>query len=381
MSRKIVIDASHGGNDFGISANGVLEKDISFLLSNYIYDGLRKLGYDVSLVRDSDTTLSDEERVRRILSIYGNSSDVILISNNFNSVNNQAQIIYALRNTSGLPNLIYDEFKKNNLSVTEPYQLRLPSDTALDYYYIHRNTGNIQPILIQYGNLNDSDFSNNITNNYNIYGDSVISAISSYLGSGSNSLKYKVVSGDTLYSIARKFNTTVDNLKRINNLSSNFLKVGDELTVGNSNSELKYVVKNGDTLYSIAKKYNTSVNEILKLNNLVSSFISVGQILNIPSFLSDDNYVDYIVKKGDNLYAISRLYDVSVNEIMRINGLSSNVLSIGQVLKVPAKNVYVVKKGDTLYSIARNYSTTVENIRQKNNLLSDVLSIGQKLII
>jgi len=99
---------------------------------------------------------------------------------------------------------------------------------------------------------------------------------------------YKVVSGDSLYSIARKYNTTVDALKKLNNITSNILNIGDILKIPSENktendSYITYKVVSGDSLYSIAKKYNTTVNEIKSLNNLSNNLLSIGKILKIPN--------------------------------------------------------------------------------------------------
>lgn len=144
-----------------------------------------------------------------------------------------------------------------------------------------------------------------------------------------------------------------------------------------------YVVKQGDTLYSIAKKNNTTVDAIKSANGLTNNIISVGQKLIIPKDSTEPNYVDYVVQKGDTLYAIANRYDITVNDIMKLNNLNSTTISIGQELKIPNTNVtiYTVKKGDTLYSIAKANNTTVTSIKQLNNLTSDTLSIGQQLKI
>lgn len=393
QTKKIIIDPGHGGSDTGTSGNGLKEKDLALSISEYMYNELKNLGYPVSLVRNSDTTLNDEERINKILSLYGNNKDVILISNHFDSDEDNAQIIYALRNNSTLPNLIYEELEETGLNVKEPYQLRLPSDTSKDYYYVHRNSGNIEPIMLQYGNLSNSNFSNNINNNYTKYADAVVKALSSYLGNDISDDYYTVKSGDTLYSIAKKFNISVDKLKELNKLPSNIITIGQRLKVTDNKidepDENIYVVKSGDTLYAIAQKYNTTVNKLLEYNNLNSSLLSIGQKLKIPPSQKDieetnEDYITYTVKKGDNLYDISRRLGTSVNELMNFNNLTTNLLSIGQILKIPITKeefIYTVKKGDSLYSIARTYNTTVDNIKNKNNLKSDILSIGQKLII
>ena len=96
------------------------------------------------------------------------------------------------------------------------------------------------------------------------------------------------MSGDSLYSIAKKYNTTVDAIKDLNNLSSNLLSIGQTLkipannTTGSSSKYITYKVVSGDSLYSIAKKYNTTVDAIKDLNSLSSNLLSIGQTLKIP---------------------------------------------------------------------------------------------------
>ena len=125
----------------------------------------------------------------------------------------------------------------------------------------------------------------------------------------------------------------------------------------------------------------------MALNNLKTSILSIGQVLKIPqkstTLPSTSNYIEYVVKRGDNLYSIANKYGTTVSEIKNLNNLSTNNLSIGQTLKIPSDGqiTYVVKSGDNLYSIAAKYNTSVNAIKQKNNLTSNNLSIGQILII
>lgn len=223
--------------------------------------------------------------------------------------------------------------------------------------------------------------------------EAVVKAIAEYIGVpytgeaiGDN--YYKVKSGDTLWSIARNNGITVTELKEANNLTSNSLSIGQLLYIPKEETEIVetevYTVKSGDTLYSIAKKYNLSVDELKKLNNLTSNSLSIGQKLKI-STSEDDTETTYTVVKGDTLYGIANKFGVSVNNLKNINNLSSNTLSIGQVLKIPGttsnKLTYTVKSGDTLYGIANTYNTTVNEIKSLNNLTSNTLSIGQTLIL
>lgn len=82
---KIVVDAGHGGNDPGASGNGIIEKEYTLKISQYIYDRLRQLGLDVKMTRTEDETLSPTERVNRVLDAFGNTSDVIVVSNHINA--------------------------------------------------------------------------------------------------------------------------------------------------------------------------------------------------------------------------------------------------------------------------------------------------------
>lgn len=85
MNYKIVIDAGHGGDDGGATGNGIIEKDLTLLISNYMYNRLKELGIPVSITRTQDITLSPTERVDNILSKYGNNSNVIVVSNHINA--------------------------------------------------------------------------------------------------------------------------------------------------------------------------------------------------------------------------------------------------------------------------------------------------------
>ena len=83
--KKIVIDAGHGGSDSGAVGNGIVEKELTLKIARYIADRLGELGADVTLTRESDETLDPSERIKRVLNAYGNSKDVLMVSNHINA--------------------------------------------------------------------------------------------------------------------------------------------------------------------------------------------------------------------------------------------------------------------------------------------------------
>ena len=336
MAKKVVIDSGHGGVDGGSSGNGILEKEYTLKISNYIKKRLDELGIENAMTRTSDELLDQSTRPKKAQSFFGKGNDVIVLSNHLNAGGSDgAEIIYALRNSDALSKLIAKELESSGQNVRKYYQRRLPSNPSKDYYYLLRDTPNNETLIVEYGFLDSTgDDVNLIKNNWEDLAEAVVKALANYIG--------------VPYSL-------------------------------NEESDY-YVVKKGDSLWSIAKKYNMTVDELKSINNLKSNLLSIGQRLKIKE--SNDNQNIYIVKKGDTLYKIANMYGTTVDNLKALNNLKNNNLSIGQNLIVPSKNkIYIVQKGDSLWSIARKYDTTVDSIKRNNNLSTNVLQIGQKLKI
>lgn len=393
MAYKVAIDANAGGTNNGNSANDIIEKDYTLLISKYISERLSDLGIENFLVRDSDVTLSDEQRVNLIKNKYGNGNNIIVISNRLNKGGlNGAEIMYPLRNNDKLASSIASNLENSGQTVLKYYQLRNSGDTSLDDDYLIRNTPNNQTIVINYGYVDNASDANFLKNNYEKLGEAVVKAIADYAGVTYTPVDmenyYIVKKGDSLWAIASKYGTSVDELKAVNNLKSDNLSIGQLLKLPSKNNDVNtdeviYTVQKGDSLWAIASKYNVSVDDIKKANNLSSNLLSIGQKLTIP-VIPNMNQITYTVKKGDSLWLIANKYDTTVEQIKSTNNLSSNLLSIGQVLVIPSSSnfiTYVVKKGDSLWLVANKYNTTVNQIKKLNNLSSDLLSIGQKLLI
>ena len=402
--KGIVIDPGHGGVDGGATGNSQLEKDFSLKISKYMYDRFKELGIPVEITRDIDITLSPTDRVNKILSFYGNDPNVIVISNHLNAgKGNGAEVIYALRNSPQLADSILKNIEMTGQKIRKSYQRTLPTDSTKDYYFIHRNTGVTEPLIIEYGFIDGTkkelDFLNN---NYKELAEAVIQAILNYKGIPytkpieEQKETYTVKKGDNLYNIAKENNTTVSEIKELNNLINNNLYIGQILklpTEKQSEENKVYTVKPGDTLYRIATQNNTTVDIIKILNNLKDDTLSIGQQILIPNteiIEIPTTTTNYNVKAGDTLYSISKKYNTTVDKIKRLNNLFTDILTIGQNLKLPLTEYietpsstvnYIVKPGDTLYSIANKYNTTVNNIKQKNNLTSNLLLVGETLLI
>ena len=318
---KIIIDAYRGGSDTGKQINNQYEKNILLSISKYMEEKLNDMGISTELVRNNDISLTDEER-NSIINEIKDKNDII-IQNRF-SDDNEFDIIYPLRYSDNLPSLITNDLESRGINIDKYYQRRLPTNTTLDYYSVIRNTTPNETLIIEYKD----------SNAYQEVVDIIASSISKYVKKKNT---YMVKKGDSLYQIAIKYNTTIDELKRINNLTSNTLSIGQILKVPieESKEEIKYdtyTVQKGDSLYQIAIKYNTTVDELKKINNLTSNTLSIGQILKVPN--TNEKYILYIVSKGDSLYQIAKKYNTTVNDIKSLNNLTSNILNIGQELKI-----------------------------------------------
>ena len=397
----------HGGADPGAVSGNLKEKDLNLQAAQYMYKRLEELGIPATIVRNTDETLDRKERINRILNAYGNNSDVILISNHINAGGGEgAEIVYALRNNPTLAQMALDNIGDAGQIERKVYQRRLPENPNKDYYFIIRDTGNLESLLVEYGFIDNANDAYKLQNNLTDYVEGVVKAIADYVqvpytkDSTTQENYYTVRQGDTLYSIANKFGTTVDTIKRLNNLTSNTLTIGQTLLISEETlpEVSTYIVEKGDTLYGIANKFGTTVDIIKRLNNLTVNTLLPGQQILVPATDQipveeeptippiEQPYIIYTVQKGDSLWKISQRYKVPVNDITAFNNLSNINLKIGDELRIPITNMeaevtYTVKRGDTLWSIAKDFEVSVDDIKNVNNLTTNLLTVGQNLII
>ena len=395
---RVVVDAGHGGSDPGAVSGNVKEKDLNLEAANYMYNRFKELGIPVTITRDTDRTISRAERINTMKSL-GTDPNVIILSNHINAGGGEgAEVVYPLRSSPTLAKNILDEIGARGQIKRKIYQRVLPENPTRDYYYIMRETPNTTALLIEYGFIDNAKDRAKLQNNLTNYAEGVVKAVSEYIGvpySLPNATEvgdmYTVQRGDTLYSIARKFNTTVNELVNLNNLTNTNLSIGQQIKLPQGEEQTDYdtyTVEEDDSLYSIANKFNISVNDLIDFNGLPTTMLTPGEVIRIPRKAVSNKENVYTVKPGDTLYRIANTYGVSINDLITANNLTSNILTIGQELVIPIKPVteenyvvYEVEPNDTLYSIARRFNTKVDAIKSYNNLTSNLLSVGQILQI
>lgn len=154
--------------------------------------------------------------------------------------------------------------------------------------------------------------------------------------------------------------------------------------------EQMYKVQPGDTLWIISQKHDLTIQNIIDYNNLSSSTIYVGQELSLIAPHSE-RLSTYPVKSGDTLYLIAKQYGTTVTALKNVNHLTSDYILVGQVLKMPngsqetpvtsaeKASTYTVKSGDTLWKVATNHGLSVAQLKTYNHLTSDMLNVGQVL--
>ncbi|MEH7307555.1 C40 family peptidase [Neobacillus drentensis] len=245
---------------------------------------------------------------------------------------------------------------------------------------------------------------------------------------------YKVQKGDTLSKIAFKYHTSVKEIKTANGLKSDFLSVNQMLKITvaskmtHASQPTTYTVVKGDALIKIANRFHVSLAELKQWNKLNNTVIHVGQVLKVsapkqttttpkpaakpttPAKKQPTTTATgvYTVKSGDYLGKIAGNHSTTVTNLKSLNKLKSDMIYVGQKLKVPAKNTtsttpvtakppaattppntttpatgsvtdYIVKSGDTLEKIALQYKLTIKDLMALNKLTSDKIYVGQKL--
>lgn len=198
----------------------------------------------------------------------------------------------------------------------------------------------------------------------------------------------KVKKGDTLWDLSRKYGTTISKIKSENKLHSDIIYAGQTLSINgkstassskSSSSSSTYKVASGDSLWKISKKYGMTINELKKLNGLKSDLLRIGQVLKVKgssssssSNVSTSATSTYKVVSGDSLSKIAKKYGTTVSKLKSLNGLKSDLIYVGQVLKVKGTGSKTVTSSKPSSSSSSKVSSTSLNV---SKLVSDAKAL------
>ncbi|QKN88223.1 N-acetylmuramoyl-L-alanine amidase [Bacillus phage Novomoskovsk] len=295
--KKVTLDAGHGGKDSGAVGNGLKEKDLtleiakqtkSYLESNYS-------GVSVQLTRSTDKFIELPERA----AIANKNKSDLFVSIHINSA-------------SGTNGTGFETFTYNKLSAK--------SKTKSDQKVLHA---------------------------------SILNEIASF---GVSNRKEKA-----------------DNLSVLRNTTMSAI-LTESLFINNP-ADAK-LLKDKSFIKAVSVGHAKGIAKVLGLKAKKTP----ESPSKAPSQPSEPKGDTYKVQKGDTLYGIARQHGMNVDDLKKLNGLKSDIIRVGQTLKVKQTSVtYKVKKGDTLYGIAKQHGTTVANIKKLNGLKSDLINIGDVL--
>jgi peptidoglycan endopeptidase LytF len=216
---------------------------------------------------------------------------------------------------------------------------------------------------------------------------------------------YQIQAGDTLFALAGRFNTTVEAIVAANpGIDPENLQIGQTICIPRAGGPPRpcpggriYVIQAGDTLYSLAQRFNTTVEAIMRANpGIDPDNLQIGQRICIPGVPPGPGPCPggriYVIRAGDTLFSLAQRFNTTVEAIMRANpGIDPDNLQIGQRICIPGAGppvpcpggrIYVIQSGDTLYSLAQRFNTTVEAIVRANpGIDPDNLQIGQRICI
>lgn len=207
--------------------------------------------------------------------------------------------------------------------------------------------------------------------------------------------EYTILSGDTLAAVARRFETTVEDLQAANNIRNHLIFPGQKVMIpGRGNSATISLATSATSIQSI--HYGESVYRPIRLAEgfqLVEQAGSTPDNLLMAVSLSDDVVDDlvvptiYKVRRGDTLGQIAERFDVSVRDIQNWNGIRGTTIYTNQELTLhtaasaPSPQFYKVQRGDNLAAIARRFGLSVTSLKRLNGLNSDLIFPGQDLLL
>ena len=221
------------------------------------------------------------------------------------------------------------------------------------------------------------------------------------------SFPYTIKSGDTLYLLAQRYNTTVEAIMRLNpGIDPKNLQIGQVICIPSEKpmppcqDGFYYTIRQGDTFYKLSQQFGVSVEDLMRANPGVDpNNLQIGQVICIPHKVSPippcPNGFYYTIKTGDTIYGLSQRFNVSVQEILYANpGIDPNNLQIGMQICIPRRMpdyslppcpngfYYTIRPGDTIFMIGQKFNVPAQEIIHANpGIDPNNLQIGQVICI
>jgi|LSQX01.1.fsa_nt_gb peptidoglycan endopeptidase LytF len=213
---------------------------------------------------------------------------------------------------------------------------------------------------------------------------------------------YAIQAGDTLFALAQRFNTTVNAIIAANpGIDPNNLRIGQVICIPLSTQlppcpgNTLYIIGVGDTIFTIAQRFGTSVQAIITANpGIDPNNLIIGQVICIPEVVPTPPCPGgtlYTIRPGDTIFALAQRFGTTVQAIIAANpGIDPLRLQVGQVICIPAPappmcpggTLYTIRPGDTIFALAQRFGTTVQAIIAANPGIDPLnLQIGQVICI
>ena len=214
-----------------------------------------------------------------------------------------------------------------------------------------------------------------------------------------NGFLYTIRAGDTFFTLAQRFGTTVQAIQQANpGVNPNNLQIGQVICIPQDGAPscpngFLYTIRAGDTFFTLAQRFGTTVQAIQQANPGVNpNNLQIGQQICIPSTPAPDcpNGFLYTIQAGDTFFTLAQRFGTTVQAIQQANpGVNPNNLQIGQQICIPQDGApgcsgffYTIRAGDTFFTLAQRFGTTVQAIQQANpGVNPNNLQIGQQICI
>jgi LysM repeat protein len=222
---------------------------------------------------------------------------------------------------------------------------------------------------------------------------------------GQNStIQHTVKKGENVYRLSLKYGVSINDIYSLNPSARDYIKTGEILLIPknttsqnvseNTAKDGVYTVKRGETKFGLSKKFGVSISELENANPIIKNGLQAGHRLKIPNssnqieIAASNTDGSHKVLKGETLWGISRQYNMSLDELKKINNFrTGQVLLEGQVLlvdntrNITNNNTYTVQKGDTKYGLSKKFNTSIGELERLNPSIISMLRAGDIIVL